>query len=291
MGEGATGVTEVRSPTVRRRELGTRLRALRTEADLTVEQVAERLLCSPSKISRLETGARGASARDIRDLCDLYEMTGAEREHLTALAKEGRDQAWWQPFDLPYATYVGLEAAAVLISDYEPGGVPALLQTPAYARAVHESAWPPLSPDVIEQRIESRRLRQDVLSREEPPHLKAVIDEAVLHRIVGGPIVMHEQLQWMIEANGMAQVDVRVLPYSAGSHPALDSTFVILEFAAPVPGVVYVDGLVGQIYLERPQDFDRYKEVFERLWELSLGAGESKKLTEKMRNEYAKKRK
>ncbi len=247
-----TGVTGVRSPTVRRRELGTRLRAHRAEANLTVDQVAERLLCSPSKISRLETGARGASARDIRDLCDLYEVPQAERDHLANLAREGRDQAWWQPFDLPYATYVGLEAAAVLISDYQPGAFPGLLQTPAYARAVHVSAIPPLNSEVIDQRIESRWLRQEVLRRQKPPHLKAVIDEAVLHRVVGGPGVMREQLQHMIAANEMAQVDVRILPYSAGSHPALNSTFVILEFEDPVPGVVYVDGLVGQIYLERP---------------------------------------
>lgn len=284
-----TVVAGVSSPTVRRRELGTALRALRNEAGLTVEQVAQQLECSTSKISRLETGQRGASPRDIRDLCEIYGVQdAARREYLAALAREGRDQAWWQPFDLPYGTYVGLEAAAVLISDYQSGGFPALLQTPAYARAVHESASPPLSSDVIDQRIESRRLRQEVLSREEPPHLKAVIDEAVLHRPVGGPFVMHEQLRQINAANEMEQVDVRVLPYSAGSHPALNSTFVILEFEAPVPGVVYVDGLVGQIYLERPQDFDRYKEVFERLWELSLGAAETQRLIEKTGSEYAK---
>jgi transcriptional regulator with XRE-family HTH domain len=284
-----TVVAGVSSPTVRRRELGTALRALRNEAGLTVEQVAQRLECSTSKISRLETGHRGASPRDIRDLCGIYGVEDAvRREYLAALAREGRDQAWWQPFDLPYATYVGLEAAAVLISDYEPGGFPALLQTPAFARAVHEGALPRLGPDVIDQRIESRRRRQEVLRRKEPPHLKAVIDEAVLHRAVGGPAVMHEQLRQINAANEMAQVDVRVLPYSAGSHPALNSTFVILEFEAPVPGVVYVDGLVGQIYLERPQDFDRYKEVFERLWELSLGAAETQELIEKTGSEYAK---
>ena len=282
-----TVVAGVSSPTVRRRELGTALRALRNEAGLTVEQVAQQLECSTSKISRLETGQRGASPRDIRDLCEIYGVQDASRrEHLAALAREGRDQAWWQPFDLPYATYVGLEAAAIQISDYEPGVFPALLQTPAFARAVHEGALPRLSPEVIGQRIESRRLRQEVLNREDPPHLKAVIDEAVLHRPVGGPAVMREQLQVVAEAADQPYVDVRILPFKAGVHPALNSTFVILEFVDPVPGVVYVDGLVGQIYLEREQDFDRYKEVFERLWELSLSAQESKALLTKSRNDY-----
>lgn len=246
---------------------------------MTVDQVADQLLCSASKISRLETGRRGASARDIRDLCDIYGITDpARRQHLMELAHEGRDQAWWQPFDLPYATYVGLEAAAVVINDYEPGVFPALLQTSRYARAIHEGALPRLSQDVMDQRIEARRLRQEVLARDEPPHLTAVIDEAVLYRVVGNPDVMHTQLEHVIKACALPNVDVRILPESAGAHPALNSTFVILDFTPPVPGVVYVDGLVGQIYLERPQDFERYKRVFERLSELSLSSAESVRL-------------
>jgi transcriptional regulator with XRE-family HTH domain len=278
MGKGASGVTSADSPTVRRRELGVLLRTLRTEAGMTVEQVAERLMVSSSKISRLETGRRGAQPRDIRDLCDIYGVTDAAREHLMELAHEGRDQAWWQPFDLPYETYVGLEAAAVLISDYEPGVFPALLQTSEYARAIHEGALPRLSQEVMDQRIEARRLRQEVLAREEPPQLWAVIDEAVLYRPVGNPEVMHSQLEKVIEACALPNVDVRILPESAGAHPALNSTFVILDFTPPVPGMVYVDGLVGQIYLERPQDFERYKKVFERLSELSLSSEESVRL-------------
>ena len=155
--QGATGVTGADSPTVRRRELGALLRALRAEAGMTVEQVAER----PGFVVQdqpARTGRRGANARDVRDLCDIYGITDpARRQHLMELAHEGRDQAWWQPFDLPYDTYVGLEAAAAEISDFEPGVFPGLLQTPAYARAVHEGAFPRLSPEIIDQRIEVRQ--------------------------------------------------------------------------------------------------------------------------------------
>jgi transcriptional regulator with XRE-family HTH domain len=289
MGESATGVAGVPSPTVRRRELGALLRAFRTNAGLTVEQVAEQMLCSPSKISRLETGHRGASARDIRDLCNFYGVQDpVQRDHLATLAREGKDQAWWQPFDLPYATYVGLEAAATSISDYEPGVFPALLQTPAYARAVHEGAMPRLSPEVIEQRIEVRRIRQQVLVRDEPPHLAAVIDEAVLHRAVGGPAVMRAQLERVIEASALPHVAVQVIPYNAGAHPALNSTFIVLDFTTTrVPGVVYVDGLVGQIYLERPQDVLRYKQVFDQLCAMSLDPQDSIGLMAKVRKRYA----
>jgi transcriptional regulator with XRE-family HTH domain len=286
--ESATGVTGVRSPTVRRRELGALLRALRADAGMTVEQVAERLLCSPSKVSRLETGHRGASARDIRDLCDIYGIEDpVRREHLATLAKEGRSQAWWQPFDLPYATYIGLESEALAIKDFEPGVFPGLLQTSAYARAVHDRTLDRLSPEIVDQRLEVRRTRQQILVREDPPQLTAIIDEAVLHRVVGGPAVMRGQLESVISAcRDRANVTVQILPFGAGAHPALDSTFIMLEFAPPVAGVVYVEGLVGQIYLERPHDFQKYALVFERLAELSLSAEDSVGLMTQMMNSY-----
>ncbi len=276
----------VRSPTVRRRELGALLRSLRTEAGMTVDQVAEALLVSPSKVSRLETGQRGASARDIRDLSDLYQVADTTREHLATLAREGRGQAWWQPYDLPYATYVGLEAEASLISDFEPGVVPGLLQTPDYARALHEGGMPRLSPAVIEQRIEVRKTRQTALTRDDPPRLRAIVDEAVLHRPLGGPAVMADQLDRVIEACALPNVSVRVIPFSAGAHPALDSTFILLEFAPPVPGVVYVEGLVGQMYLERAQDVERYSQIFERLTTLSLSQQRSVDLIARLGKSY-----
>jgi hypothetical protein len=283
-------VTEVagdRSPTVRRRELGALLRTLRTEAGLTVEQVAGRLLCSPSKVSRMETGHRGASARDVRDLCNIYGIEDpVRREHLTKLAREGRGPTWWQPFELPYATYVGLESDAVSISDFEPGVFPGLLQTPAYARAVHDATRHPLSPEVIEQRIEVRRTRQQILVRDSPPRLAAVIDEAVLHRAVGGPGVMRSQLDAVIAACDRPNITVQVLPFEVGAHPALDSTFILLEFEPPVPGVVYVEGLVGQIYLERPQDVQSYLQVFGQLSALSLNPEDSVNFMAKLRTKY-----
>ena len=279
---------DVGSPTVRRRELGALLRTMRTEAGMTVEQVAEALLVSPSKVSRLETGHRGVSARDIRDLSDLYGVTDpAVREHLAQLAREGRGPAWWQPFDLPYATYVGLEAEATSISDFEPGVFPGLLQFPAYARAVHEASVPSTNPSVIDQRLAARRTRQQILTRDDdPPELWAIMDEAVLHREVGGATVMSAQLGHVIKMSAQPNVTVQILPFDAGAHPALDSTFILLEFADPVPAVVYVEGLVGQVYLERPQDVDRYEQIFDRLRTISLSPDESIDLIAKMIKTY-----
>jgi transcriptional regulator with XRE-family HTH domain len=134
------------SPTIRRRELGALLRTLRADHELTAEEVTTRLLFSPTKLSRIETGQSGASPRDIRDLCDIYQVTDpGERERLMALAREGKQRGWWQDYDLPYATYVGLETEAVSIDAYQSGGVPGLLQTEEYARAMLRAEVPPFS--------------------------------------------------------------------------------------------------------------------------------------------------
>lgn len=282
-------MADARSPTVRRRELGALLRNMRQEAGLTVQQVAGRLLVAPSSISRLETGQRGASPRDIRDLCELFGVTNpAVREHLNELAREGRKQAWWQPYDLPYATYVGLEAEAVTISDFEPGVFPGLLQVPAYARAIHEGAMPRLSPAVIEQRIEVRRNRQLILTRQDPPapDLRAIVDEAVLHRVIGSPAVMAAQLARVIDSCQLPNVTVRVLGYDTGAHPALDSTFILLNFAGAAPPTVYVEGLAGPMYLGSAPDVQRYDRVFQRLCELSLSQQASIELMAGMRAAY-----
>src|SRR3984885_15299355 len=136
------------------------LRALRNERGLTVDQVAAQLLCSPSKVSRMETGQRGATLRDIRDLCDLYGLTDpAERERLMTLAREGKQQGWWQSWGLPYSTFVGLEQEAVSMRIFHSAVVPGLLQTAGYARALHQAYLPPLDPEIIEQRVTERLTR------------------------------------------------------------------------------------------------------------------------------------
>src|ERR1700749_712146 len=141
------------SPTVRRRELGALLRALRNERGLTVDQVAAELLCSPSKVSRMETGERGATARDIRDLCDIYGVTDlAHRDRLMRLAGAGKRQGWWQGYELDYfAKYVGLEQDAIGTRNFQSTTVPGLLQTAGYARAMYESSVPQFTPERIDE--------------------------------------------------------------------------------------------------------------------------------------------
>lgn len=244
---------------------------------MTVDQVAERLLCSPSKVSRMETGQRGATQRDVRDLCDLYGITSAaERERLMTLAREGKRQGWWQSYDLEFSTYVDLEANAETIKYYQSIVIPGLFQTADYARAMHEVVvQPKLSPERIDELVQVRLTRQELLNRRPHPAISAIIDEAALHRMVGGRPVMSAQLARLIEVADLPDVTMRIIPYDVGAHAAMDSTFRILEFDSVTPAVVYVEGLVGFIYLDRPQDVGRYEEVFERLSDIALSPQDS----------------
>jgi len=284
----ATFVPEVRSPTVRRRELGALLRKLRTDKGFTVEQAAEQLMFSMSKLSRMETGHGVATRRDIRDLCALYDVTDeAERERMLRLAAEAKQQAWWQSYDLGYATYVGLEAEAVTISAFQSSVVHGLLQTADYARAGHRGTIPLLSPDQIELQIEAKLTRQRILTRDEPPPtFSAVLDEAALHRLVGGRQVMAAQLAKILDVAALPNVTVQVLPYEVGAHPALESNFTILELPDPTPGVVFVEGLIGSTYLERDDDLIRYQKIFQKLQSIALSSKDSADLIAKFLRAY-----
>ena len=276
------------SPTVRRRELGALLRTLRADRGLSAEEVTERLLFSPTKLSRIETGHSGASQRDVRDLCELYGVTEpAERARLMNLAREGKQRGWWQDFDLPYATFVGLEAEAASISVYQSGAVPGLLQTEDYARAMLQAQVPPFAPQELRQRIDARLTRQALLTGRDRPEYHAIVDEAVLHRQVGGPAVMRAQLQRISQPAQLPGVTLQVIPSEAGAHPAMESIFTILGFPTPlVSDIVYVEGLVGNIYLERPAELERYRLVFSHLRTIALTPADSNELIVKISASY-----
>ena len=267
------------SPTVRRRELGALLRALRIEKGLTAEQVADRLKVSTSKMSRLETGHRGANARDINDLCNLYEVDDEQRQRLLDLASRGKQRAWWQPLELPYSTYVGLEAEAISISDYALGTIPGLLQTPDYARAMLRSAVQNLRPEVVEQRVRGRMVRQQLLFSEYPPSFDAVVDESVLYRIAGSAAVMKSQLEQLLERSKLPSVTLRVLPYDAGEIPSANNKFIILKFALHgTPDIVFVECLTGDLYIEDPGAIGVYNTTFERLTHLAATPERSREI-------------
>src|ERR1700689_3480620 len=210
--QGASVVTG--SPTVRQRELAKRLRELRKQQGLTVEAVADKLLCSTTKISRLETGVRRPSLREVRDLCALYDADGSTAAGLMSLARGAREPVWWTQYeDLNLDPYLGLEQEAAAITSFTTYYVPALLQTEEYTRAVIKVIAPRMDPEIFEQRVEVRMHRQHVLEEENRPRYRVLLDEAVLYRVVGGPAIMTAQLDKILEAERDSRVEIQLIPF------------------------------------------------------------------------------
>ncbi len=238
-------------------------------------------------MSRLETGHRGASARDINDLCDFYGVDDEQRRRLLELASEGKQRAWWQPLGLPYPTYVGLESEAVSISDFGLGIIPGLLQTADYARAIVQAAVPRWVPEIVEQRVQGRIARQQILYSENAPHFEAVVDESVLHRVVGSRAVMRAQLERLLDLSGLTSVTLRVIPYEAGALPAGNNKFIILRFASTdIRDVVFIEGLTGDLYLDDPGNVETYNTTFRTLVQLARSPKATRELIAAMIPSY-----
>ena len=280
------------SPTVRQRELGKRLRDLRNMHGLTVEDVAEKLLCSATKVSRLETGARRPSLRDVRDLSALYGVDDSTTAELMSLAREAREQGWWTQYEnLNLNPYIGLEQAATAITSYTMYYIPALLQTENYARVIIKAIARKIEPNIYEQRVEVRLRRQQLLATDNPPRYRVLLDEAVLQRRVGGPEVMAAQLDKVLQAERDGKATVQVIPFDIGAHAAQDSNFILFEFDdEPTHSpVVFVEGLRANQYLEKPTDVARYREALEYLRDSALSPRDSVRLITEMQKAYAEK--
>ena len=280
------------NPTVRRRRLGQELRRLRELKGMTAEEVAERLLVSQSKISRLENGRRSISQRDVRDLCGVYEVEDHRIiDSLMQMAKDSRQQGWWHTFgDIPYSVYIGLETDAASLRVFAPQVVPGLLQTRAYAEAVITGALPETATAEIEKRVQVRMRRQDRVSAvENPLRLWAVLDEAALRRVVGDRQLMREQLEHLAEVSQLPHVTVQVLPFDVGAHPGLNGQYAILEFPdAADSSVVYIEGVTSDLYLEKAPDVQNYSVMYEHLRAQAMNADQTRQFIGNLAKEYAR---
>ncbi|MER6996945.1 helix-turn-helix transcriptional regulator [Streptomyces sp. NPDC000410] len=280
------------NPTVRRRRLGQELRRLRELKGMTAEEVAERLLVSQSKISRLENGRRSISQRDVRDLCGVYEVEDHRIvDSLMQMAKDSRQQGWWHAFgDIPYSVYIGLETDAASLRVYEPQIVPGLLQTREYAEALITGALPESPVSEVEKRVQVRMRRQErVATPDGPLRLWAVVDEAALHRVVGNKQLMREQLEHLIEQSQLPHVTVQVLPFSMGAHPGITGHYAVLEFPdASDSSVVYIEGVTSDLYLEKANDVHKYTVMYEHLRAQALNVDQTREFIEDVAKAYAK---
>jgi transcriptional regulator with XRE-family HTH domain len=258
-------------PTVLRILLGTQLRRRREEKGISREAAGYQIRASGSKISRMELGRVSFKYRDVADLLTLYGIgEGAEREMLLDLVTRANSPGWWHRYSdlLPdwFEPYIGLEDATSLIRTYEVQFIPGLLQTGDYARQLFLVGHPGAAAEEIERRVSLRMTRQRLLSRRNPPQLWAVIDETALRRQIGGPEVMRAQLQRLVDMLARRNVTLQIMPFQAGGHAAEGGPFTLLRFPEPeLPDVIYVEQLTSALYLDRPDDVDRYTEVMERL--------------------------
>jgi transcriptional regulator with XRE-family HTH domain len=272
------------SPTVRRRRLAARLRELRENADLTIDEVGEKLECSASKISRIETGHVGVTPRDVRDMLEVYGVGDDEREALVQLAREARKKGWWHAYNEVFTgSFVGLESDASFLHTHQALLVPGLLQTEQYMRAVIRAIRPDTTEADVELRVRARINRQKLLTDESnPPQYWAVLDEAVLTRTVGGPEAMRDQLKKLVELASLPHVTLQVVPFSAGAHAGMEAPFLILGFPEQAdPDVVYVENSTSGVYLEQPEDVHRYTLMFDHLRAAALKPDDTVELVDR----------
>ncbi|MFG2452093.1 helix-turn-helix domain-containing protein [Streptomyces sp. NPDC048512] len=256
-------------PTTRRRQLGADLRRLRERKGMTLEEAGARVGISKATLSRYETKEGSVKWPAVDALCREYDVTDVERLALVELAKGAKIQGWWRSLADPIPDSMNLmltlEDEVVREDHYACMYIPGLLQTRAYAEAVHRASEMQCPEREVQHMVDIRMKRQELLHRDEPPHIWCVIDEAAIRRSVGGRQVMREQLQHLLELAELPHVTIQILTFSTGAHAAAVGSFAILRGPAPDLDVVYVDVLSGGLFMEKEQELERYRLAFQYL--------------------------
>ncbi|MDQ3578756.1 MAG: DUF5753 domain-containing protein, partial [Actinomycetota bacterium] len=232
---------------------------------------------------RIETAKTKPQKRTLLTLLKLYEVDQQQGDYLTALLKDAGKQGWLRPYhsDLPeeYTAYISFEDEARGIRNYETSFIPGLLQEEAYARAVIQGVLPGATDDEVEDRVRARIERQGVLTKDTPLKLWAVVDEAALHRVVGGVEVMAAQLGTLAKAAKAPNITIQVIPFGAGAHPGMPGQFILMDFADPMDtDLIYIDSMVGDLFLEADADISRYRSIFDNLVAVALSPNDSASL-------------
>ena len=281
------------APSVLRMILGKQLEELRTRAGLTFDEAGAAIGVSHSTIRRMEA-AKVARLR-LTDVEKLLQTYGIRDQHeidtFLKSVREANKRGWWHTYRdvMPdwFAAYLSLEQAALQIRAYEAQFVHGLLQTEDYARALLSAGNPHSPAEATERRVALRLRRQELLSRENPPRLWVVMDETVLRWPVGGPAVMRAQIDHLIGLSALPHVTLQIMPFGNGPHPAMRAgAFHVFRFrAAELPDIVYLNGLVGAIYLDKGEDVLVYREALDRLGAQSPPATKTEALLGAIRKE------
>lgn len=276
-------------PTTRRRQLGADLRRLREAKSLTLEEAGSRVGISKATLSRYETKEGSVKWPAVDALCREYGASDEERLAMVELAKGAKIQGWWRSLADPIPESMNLmltlEDEVVREDHYSCMYIPGLLQTRAYAEAVHRASEAGCSEREVQHMVDIRMKRQELLDRDEPPHLWCVIDEAALRRRVGGSDVMREQLRHLLTASQRPQVTVQVLPFAHGAHAAAVGSFAVLRGPTRELDVIYVDLIGGGLFMEKPQELERYRLAFEYLSAQALDLESSAEIIDRISRE------
>ena len=271
-------MTPAQDATVQRRRLRTELRRARSSAGFTQRDVAEAMDWSLSKLNRIESGLVGISTTDLKALLQHYGIVDpTEVDRFLGLARAGKEQrAWWAAYkeatSQQYLTFLGYESSASLIQMFQPLLIPGLLQEEEYARAVLRAYGGSATDKRVEEWVELRMRRQEeIFERPDPPEMVFVLDEAALHRWVGGRDVMRHQLHRLRNEATRGNVTIEVVPFRAGEHPGMKGPFAILEFADDRDeDVLFLENPRGDtISRDEQEEIKPYREAFLRLRELA----------------------
>ncbi|MEU8825875.1 helix-turn-helix transcriptional regulator [Streptomyces sp. NPDC048636] len=275
--------------TTRRRQLGVMMRKFRARKGMTLEEAGRLVGVSKATVSRYETQEGPVRWPIVDALCCEYGASEAERSAVVALAKDAKQQGWWNSFadSLPESMNLlfTLEDEAVREDHFACLYVPGLLQTRGYTEAMQHASEMRLSAEEIERLVDLRMKRQEILNRPKPPHLWAILDESVIRRGIGSREVMREQLEHLLRANESPDITLQVLPFAKGAHSAAMGSFVILGGAEPSLDVVYVDIHVGSLFMEKDEELERYRLAFDYLRAQALDMASSSALIERVREE------
>lgn len=268
------------SPSIRRRRLSSELRRLRSEAELTLAEAATQTGLSKSNLGKMEQAeSKTVPAAALDKLLDLYKVEEPEtRSAMHALARDAKQRGWWSKYKSLFDDDRALpdfEAEASTIRTFEALCIPGLLQTPEYAHALFEGGRYTSLPE-IERRVAFRMARREVLNRIQPVRLRAVLDEAALRRVIGGPTLMRAQLMHLLHMAEMPHVDVQVVPFRSGSHAGLTAPFAILDFHDPRDSpIVYVGTIAGSVFFEQGEEVERYNVTYGDLQGSALSTKQS----------------
>ncbi|MGW2340512.1 helix-turn-helix domain-containing protein [Streptomyces sp. NPDC001661] len=279
------------APTVLRMILGRRLQDMRLAAGASLEDAAKALRVKTLTIRRLEKAEVALKPLYVEKLLETFGAGRQEIDEFVDLAEQANEPGWWHSYRdaVPswFTAYVSLETDAKTLRTYEPQYVTGLLQTPDYARAVLRGGLPNGSEEDLERRVALRLRRQGLLEKEDAPTLWVVMEEAVLHKEVGSPDVMREQIERLLDVSELPHISLDIVPFSAGAHVGACAPFTYFRFEEPeLPDIVYSELLSASVYLDQRADVVAHLEAHSRM-ALLTSSDDSRALLNRMRKEYS----